>query len=299
MNNLSCEQIQEKVGLYATGECDPEEAREVERHLAGCPTCPTTLEETRDMLSLLDLHMRAPVRIARLKARLDEEPSRPRLLHTPSVHRSVLALAAMLLAMFGLALSLGVFSSPESADHQLLASLEPPGRIERGAFPPARVGAMKEAKTGPFQLQAPASRFVPGDPLPPPPEVDITLSIQNTGPNTMRLLVAGPHVQIRLLLSGPRVERRSAPPETPEPNAFVDLQPGETYRKVIPRLEDGPPEARRFWYWTRPGNYTLLASMTTAVSPPPTGSRGVLVNGREFGLINVRSSPLAIHVFER
>jgi hypothetical protein len=299
MNHLSCDQIQEKIDLYAAGECDHEEALEIERHLAGCPTCPSALEESRQMLSLLDLHLGAPDQMARLKVRLDEERHRARFLHARSATRSVLALAAMLLAMLGLALSLGVFSSPEYEGHHLVAFLEPGRQLERSALPPALVQEMIERKGVPLQLHMSDIKAVAGEHPSPPPEVNLALSIHNAGPGVMRLLVAGPYVEVRLILSGPGVARRPAPPEAPEQSNYVDLKPGETHRMVIRRLEDGPPDAKRYWYLSRPGRYTLMAILTTAVSPPPPGSRVVLVDGREFGLIAVRSSLFTIQVSEQ
>jgi hypothetical protein len=76
----------------------------------------------------------------------------------------------------------------------------------------------------------------------------------------------------------------------------VTLKPGDCHTVRVLRLAD----ARRFWYWTEPGAYTVTAEFTTAVAPPPEGSRVVRSEGGErFGTITLRSAPLTIPVETR
>ena len=70
----------------------------------------------------------------------------------------------------------------------------------------------------------------------------------------------------------------------PEPRA-VTLRPRESTVVHIDRLTDGPPGARRSWYWTEPGDYTLTARFTTVATVPGAGERRV----------TVRSAALTIH----
>lgn len=53
MRTSDHERIQELLGVYAADAVDPDEAREVERHLSECASCATEVEEHRETLALL------------------------------------------------------------------------------------------------------------------------------------------------------------------------------------------------------------------------------------------------------
>jgi hypothetical protein len=46
-------------------------------------------------------------------------------------------------------------------------------------------------------------------------------------------------------------------------------------------------------FWTEPGEYTLTASFTTALSPAPPGSKDA---GKGFGTVSLNAEPIKIKV---
>src|SRR5579885_1914937 len=73
MKPLDCEQANLLVDLFAAGECDPPDARAFRAHLDGCPACRSALEQSRQMLGLLDLHFRREAGLDRLSRALRAE----------------------------------------------------------------------------------------------------------------------------------------------------------------------------------------------------------------------------------
>jgi hypothetical protein len=49
----------------------------------------------------------------------------------------------------------------------------------------------------------------------------------------------------------------------------------------------------KFAYWTEPGEYTLAASLKSAVSPAPPGSTRA---DEGFGVVTLRSPPIKLKV---
>ncbi len=100
MDPQTCAQVQDDIELFAAGECDPATAALVSRHLAACPACARALEESRQMLGLLELRLREPDGLERLRDRLHAEERKRRSARFVTVAR-VAAVAAVLLLIVG------------------------------------------------------------------------------------------------------------------------------------------------------------------------------------------------------
>ena len=141
------------------------------------------------------------------------------------------------------------------------------------------------------------------DPYPPTPAVDLELEFRNSGDKDLTFLVGGtaPDVPLLLKLDGPGavniplqallVGIPSTPPEK------VTLPPGKTHTLPIKGLmtnrlnRDGTAS-----YWTEPGDYTLVATYKTAVSPVPKGAKD---DGNGFGPVTVISAPVKLKVVQK
>jgi hypothetical protein len=265
MSPLSCPDVEARLDLYASGECDPAEADAVRRHLVGCPRCAAACDEARQLVGLLELRLQEPERLSRLEARIaaEEQPAR-RVLRFPAALRRVAALAAMLLLTAG-----------------------PVGWLMRD-LPPAEFAgglalALREEpqRGGPEAMLAPAADVVRGKPKG-APGVKLDLELRNTTDRPMCVWVAGPQTELRLDVRGPGA--RSAPvKERNEAKAeSVPLLPGESYPIHVTGLSD----SRRTWSLTEPGDYTVTAEFTTRAEVAGLGTRR----------ITARSEPLTIPV---
>jgi hypothetical protein len=93
---------------------------------------------------------------------------------------------------------------------------------------------------------------------------------------------------VNIALPALRVRLRSEPPTR------ITLAPGKTHALPIKGLmtnrlnRDGTAS-----YWTEPGDYTLIATYKTAVSPVPEGAKD---NGTGFGAVTVISAPVKLKV---
>jgi uncharacterized protein (TIGR03067 family) len=141
------------------------------------------------------------------------------------------------------------------------------------------------------------------EPLPPAPAVGLELQFRNCGGKDLTFLVGGfaPDIPLLLKLDGPgavnialpahHVRLRGMPPQQ------VTLAPGKTHTLAIKSLmtsrlnRDGTAS-----YWTQPGDYTLIATYKTAVSPVPKGAKD---NGKGFGPVTVTSAPVKLKVVEK
>ena len=99
----------------------------------------------------------------------------------------------------------------------------------------------------------------------PTPQVDLALEIRNTSPRDVEFEVGGGDL-LTLHVFGPdlfRIERPGdAMPnpgrEPPRPKR-IKLAPGESYFESVTRLETAHPLRVCRWYWTQPGEYTVVA----------------------------------------
>jgi hypothetical protein len=112
------------------------------------------------------------------------------------------------------------------------------------------------------------------------PDVELTLTLRNAGDRPLQVWVEGPQAELSLEVSGPGTVSVPVLAEpAPQPRA-VTLAPGESYTHRI------TPLAGRPWDWSRPGDYTLRARLTTTATAPGMGPRR----------ITVHSEPVTIHV---
>jgi hypothetical protein len=135
-------------------------------------------------------------------------------------------------------------------------------------------------------------------PLPKPPEVDLKVVVRNTGDKPMRLWAKGDPVVLTLELKGEgavNLEPQVAMTlefRTPE---AVELGPGKTVEFPIKSLSSGFRGQTKVSYWTKPGEYELVATLKTGVQPIPKGAE----EQDGFGLVNLTSAPFKVKVEEK
>jgi hypothetical protein len=136
---------------------------------------------------------------------------------------------------------------------------------------------------------------------PPPPAVDLRLTIYNTSEKALQIWASGDPVVIVLKLEGPGAvsvsakkaftrEFRIPMPATLAPRKANDRE-GLVFE--IKSLTYGFRGVAEQAYWIEPGDYTLTATLRTAVSPAPKGAKDAQ-NG--FGYVTVTSTPIPINV---
>jgi RNA polymerase sigma factor (sigma-70 family) len=145
-------------------------------------------------------------------------------------------------------------------------------------------------------------------------EVDLKLRVRNTSGQNVRICVAdftreepqdgGDYVELTLDLRGlsaNQTEIRNTRQEGAEPGRnVITLGPGEFHDFSIRNLSHGRygrsnTVFRRAW-WTRPGFYTLQATLRTAVSPAPVGTSAPDEHLRDFGTVTLRSQLVRLDV---
>jgi hypothetical protein len=132
--------------------------------------------------------------------------------------------------------------------------------------------------------------------LPAAPDVDLVLELTNTTKKDLTIWVAGDRPRLNLLLKGKgalSLVAQSIFPKIYYPPKAVTLPPGKSYQIAIKRLQYGFRMAQMRAYWTKPGEYTLTATFTTAIKPAPKGSDR---QGNGFGLVTLTSNPVKIKV---
>jgi hypothetical protein len=312
MSLPACHDIREQLDLYTARECDEAAARAVGEHLARCPDCARAHDQLRELLGLLDLHFQEPDRLRRLHDRLRAEDARRGVRRQPVVRR-VSALAALVLLTFTLSWWSGsvVRHSPgDTAGTLALSIRRAPGPERAPAV--AMVRGNPQAREQPYILDLGGGtpeeltrrlRADEGsDRLPPPPAVNLTLVLRNTGHRPLRVAVGGETTELRLVLQGPGVVRvRARAQVVPEQLApgVVTVLPGRELTLQVPRLIEGSRDGVRYVYWTRPGDYTLTVHYRLAVAPAPAGARRAVIPGRaekDFGSVELAAGPMAFPV---
>jgi hypothetical protein len=287
MSPLSCPEVEAQRELYAARECDAPTGAAIARHLAGCPGCSRAFEEARQLAGLLDLHLRAPEGLHRLRARVAAEARRPpaRRRVLPFLPR-VASVAALVLLTVGAWrwVASGLAPAPLLPQGLAVAVLAAPSR---GA--PEHVAAVKAP--GPDRALvypltgAPQSK----GPLPPPPAVNLEVRLRNDGPRPVEVWLGGPRFELRLDLRGPGVVSVAAPDQThlPFPAARkVTLAPGQAQAIPVTRLVSVQNGEVRYLYWTAPGLYTLRVR----VRAPVAAAEG------EQAFLTLTSAPVSIEV---
>jgi RNA polymerase sigma factor (sigma-70 family) len=139
------------------------------------------------------------------------------------------------------------------------------------------------------------------------PAVDLELEFRNSGDKEFTFVVGGsyPDIPLLLKLEGPGAVNVTLPAQN-APGARglftkVTLAPGKTHTLPITSLmtkrlgREGTAS-----YWLEPGDYTLIATYKTAVSPAPAGSKdGAELLGQGFpgfGQVTVVTAPVKLKV---
>jgi RNA polymerase sigma factor (sigma-70 family) len=136
------------------------------------------------------------------------------------------------------------------------------------------------------------------------PAVNLELEFRNSGDKTFAFLVGGsnPDIPLLLKLEGPGAVNVTLPaadaPIARRLFTKVILAPGKTHTLPIKSLmterlgREGTAS-----YWLEPGDYTLIATYKTAVSPAPAGSKdGGNWLGEGFGQVTVVTAPVKLKV---
>jgi hypothetical protein len=133
---------------------------------------------------------------------------------------------------------------------------------------------------------------------PPPPAVDLTLELVNTGTNDLVVWVGGDAVRIDLDLKGPDAVTQNLDTifgSDIRPPVPTILQPGGSYRFKVTRLAHGYRGRAFASYWLAAGEYTLTARLSTAGSPAPRGAQPSALD-RRFGQVELTSNPVRVTV---
>ncbi len=295
MSDWTCDKVEGWIDLYAAGEADGPTRAAVGRHLKACPACAESHQHAQQLLGLLDQGAQESERLERLWSRLGAEPVRARRPASLRLWRAA-ALAASVLVAVGLSGWLGLGGPGESAGPQV-AVLKPAGARFAPRGPEAMMAPGMEAKevdAGPpgaaedevvYTLDLAgktpdelrrgilaAARA--GEPSP-PPEVNLEVTIPNTGRGLPPLDFAARDTELVLDLQGPGVVRVAAS-HAPAPLArlkTVVFTPGDSYVLQIRKLAERSPGAVHYLYWTEPGEYTLTVRLRVMAADPLAGRR--------------------------
>ena len=150
-------------------------------------------------------------------------------------------------------------------------------------------------KTGEEYARSIADAKDKGGRMPAPPKVDLKLVVKNTGDKAITIYKTGDSVVLDLELKG-KGAVNVAPNlafttefRLPQP---VELAAGKSVEFTLTALSSGFRGASKFAYWTEPGEYELVASWKTGVSPAPKGSE----ESEGFGTVTVTGAPFKIAV---
>lgn len=135
--------------------------------------------------------------------------------------------------------------------------------------------------------------------VPAPPRVELKLVIKNTSKEDIQVWTSGDPVTVDLTLTGKGAAKVA--PKFATTNEFrlpkaVTVEAGKTVEMPLTSLACGFRNIGQFHYWTKPGEYELVATLNTGVSPAPKGS---IDGGKGFGQVRVASKPLKITIEEK
>jgi hypothetical protein len=128
------------------------------------------------------------------------------------------------------------------------------------------------------------------------PAVDLTIEVKNTSDRPVSVWVKGDPVVLTLELKGDGAV--NADPLLPFTLEFripeaVEIAPGKTYTIPVKGLTSGFRGASRFSYWTAPGEYQMVATLQTGVSPAPKGAKEGMDG---FGMVTLTSPAFKVTV---
>jgi hypothetical protein len=122
-----------------------------------------------------------------------------------------------------------------------------------------------------LEQQFRAGKFTPMESFPRPPEVDLQLEILNRGDGEAEIWLGGDDCTLTLELTGPGpLPASNGGPYTADCqySAPVRLPPGGKHVLPLTRLFHGMRGYGSQWYWTEPGDYTLLAHLQLGSNAP-------------------------------
>ena len=137
-----------------------------------------------------------------------------------------------------------------------------------------------------------------GGRMPATPKVELKLTVKNTSAKAIKIHKGGDSVVLELELKGKGAV--SVAPNLAFTTDFrlpteVDLAAGKSIEFTLTALTSGFRGASKYHYWTAPGEYELIASWKTGVSPAPEGSEA----NEGFGTVTVTGAPFKIVVKEK
>jgi hypothetical protein len=279
---LTCPTVEGNVELFVANECDPSLVAEITKHLAHCPSCTASVDETRRLFGLLDGSFRWEEGAKRVRDLLREEP--PKTLpfrRVPVFTRQRAALAALLLLTFGLGLltrPMGSTSSSDSTHIPALALLSG-GAQGVSEFTPGS-NNREAVRAIPATLLVPAEKNLPPSAdlrqpknikkVPLPPRVNLRLQFHNPGPNTWSINPKDKAFQFLLDVRGPGVITVpiNNPAFRPLAHDFaIRIAPGKSLELPIDRLASQINGVIWYTYWTKPGDYSLAVRVQAQAVP--------------------------------
>jgi RNA polymerase sigma factor (sigma-70 family) len=138
---------------------------------------------------------------------------------------------------------------------------------------------------------------------PPPPAVDLILTVRNTSDKDVEVRISGDGVKVSLELKGPGALTKKLDRIYPLDLRLGEhrtLGPGKSHSFPITSLaygfrslSEGFPGASHLAYWTAPGEYTLTVSLQTEILPAPKGARQ---GYQKFGVVTLTAAPVKLRV---
>lgn len=128
------------------------------------------------------------------------------------------------------------------------------------------------------------------------PAIDLAAEIKNTSDKPVQVWTTGDPVLLTLDLKGKgAVNLDPALAFTREfriPKS-VEIPPGKSFVMPLTSLTSGFRGRSHVSYWTDPGDYELVATLKTGVSPAPKGSKDAMDG---FGQVTLTSAPFKLTV---
>ncbi len=164
--------------------------------------------------------------------------------------------------------------------------------LDTGALSLAEYKKQIEAATGK------GAKGIGGRP-PAPPTVDLNIEIKNTSDKTVKVWEKGDPVIVTLEVKGKGAANVDVNgPMTLEfriPVA-VEIAAGKSATIPVKSLMSGMRGMTHYSFWTEPGDYELVATLRTGMSPAPKGAKDA---GEGFGAVTLTSPAFKITVEEK